>query len=109
IEDRIAALRPLKDRILDAADRIAQVVSKEIGKPETEALSAEVLASADVVDHWCNTIEEHLLEVEVPIDPLAYPKKRGMLGREARGVVGLISPWNFPFALPLRPIVPALL
>ncbi|HEY2509264.1 MAG TPA: aldehyde dehydrogenase family protein [Polyangiaceae bacterium] len=109
VEDRIAALRPLKDRILDAADRIAQVVHQEIGKPETEALSAEVLASADVVDHWCNTIEEHLLEVEVPIDALAYPKKRGLLGREARGVVGLISPWNFPFALPLRTIVPALL
>jgi acyl-CoA reductase-like NAD-dependent aldehyde dehydrogenase len=109
VEDRVRALRPLKSRILDASDRIASVVHREIGKPETEALSAEVLASADVVDHWCDAIEEHLVEVEIAIDPIAYPSKRGVLAREARGVIGLISPWNFPFALPLRTIVPALL
>jgi acyl-CoA reductase-like NAD-dependent aldehyde dehydrogenase len=109
VEDRIRKLRPLRSRVLDAAERIAQVVHREVGKPETEALSAEVIATADVVDYWCDAIEEHLVDRVIDIDPLAYPKKHGTLAREARGLVVVISPWNFPFALPLRTIVPALL
>jgi acyl-CoA reductase-like NAD-dependent aldehyde dehydrogenase len=109
VEERIRRLRPLKSRVLDAAERIANIVHREIGKPEAEALSAEVIATADVVDYWCDAIEEHLVDRPIAIDPLAYPKKRGVLSREARGVVVVIAPWNFPFALPLRTIVPAVL
>ncbi len=109
VEERIRRLRPLKSRVLDAAERIAELVHREVGKPETEALSAEVLATADVVDYWCDAIEEHLADRPIDIDPLAYPGKRGTLSRDPRGVVVVISPWNFPFALPLRTIVPALL
>ena len=82
---------------------------REIGKPEIEALSAEVLATADVVDYWCDAIEEELVDRVIDIDPLTYPRKRGTLSRDARGVIVVIAPWNFPFALPLRTIVPALL
>ena len=46
---------------------------------------------------------------EVDIDSFAYPGKEGTIEREPRGVVAVIMPWNFPFALPLRTIVPALL
>ncbi len=109
VEQRVRRLRPLKSRVLDAAERIAEVVHREVGKPVTEALSAEVLATADVVDYWCDVIEEHLVDRVIEIDPLAYPKKRGTLSRVARGVVVVIAPWNFPFTLPLRTIVPALL
>jgi acyl-CoA reductase-like NAD-dependent aldehyde dehydrogenase len=109
VEERVRTLRRLKDRVLDAAARIASVVSREIGKPETEAWSAEVLGTADVVDYWCASIDEHLAEMTVSIDPIAYPKKRGTITREPRGVIAVIAPWNFPFALPFRTIVPALL
>jgi acyl-CoA reductase-like NAD-dependent aldehyde dehydrogenase len=109
VAERARRLLPLKDRILDAAARITETVHREIGKPEAEALSAEVLPSADVVTYWCAAIEEHLAAIEVELDPLAFPKKHGSIARDPRGVVALISPWNFPFALPLRTIVPALL
>ncbi|MGO8996667.1 MAG: aldehyde dehydrogenase family protein [Polyangiaceae bacterium] len=109
VAERSRALRPLKSRVLDAAERIADLVHREVGKPEAEALSAEVLATADVVDYWCDTIEEHMVDRIIDLDPLSYPRKGGTLSREARGVVVVIAPWNFPFALPLRTIVPALL
>jgi acyl-CoA reductase-like NAD-dependent aldehyde dehydrogenase len=109
IEERVRTLRRLKDRVLDAAARISGVVNREVGKPETEAWSAEVLGTADVVDYWCASIDEHLAEMRVEIDPIAYPGKRGTISREPRGVIAVISPWNFPFALPFRTIVPALL
>lgn len=109
VYDRIKALSPLKKRILENAEKIAKTVSDEVGKPETEALLAEALPSADVLDYWCGIIEELLEPEEVDLDPISYPGKSGVTTREARGVVAVIMPWNFPIALPLRTLVPALL
>jgi acyl-CoA reductase-like NAD-dependent aldehyde dehydrogenase len=109
VSERIRMLRRLKDRVLDAGERIAAAVHREIGKPEAEAWSAEVLGTADVVDYWCANIDEHLADSRVELDALAYPGKSGVIARAPRGVVVVIAPWNFPFALPLRTIVPALL
>ena len=107
--DRVAALASAKDRILDRAESIAKQIHDEVGKPEAEALLGEVLASADVLAYWSESIEELLEAQEIELDKMTYPGKRGVIHREARGVVVVIMPWNFPFALPLRTIVPALL
>jgi acyl-CoA reductase-like NAD-dependent aldehyde dehydrogenase len=109
VEARVKALAPLKGRILSAAERIAKTVHDEVGKPEVEAIMGEVLPSADVVAYWCEQIPELLEPVEAELDPLAYGGKTAWTRREPRGVVALIQPWNFPFALPLRTLVPALL
>jgi acyl-CoA reductase-like NAD-dependent aldehyde dehydrogenase len=106
---RVDVVARVKDRILDAAERIAKTLHDEIGKPETEAMLAEVLPSGDVVDFWCKSIVELLTPMEVDLDALAYPGKSGTITREPRGVVAVIMPWNFPVALPLRTIIPALL
>lgn len=109
VEERARRIAQVKDRILERAEAIAQRVHDEVGKPDVEALLGEVLPSADVVTYWTRAVVEMLDPIEVDIDPLAYPGKSGVIHREARGVVAVIMPWNFPFALPLRTIVPALL
>lgn len=109
VSGRIAALAPAKDRVLDRAAAIAKKIHDEVGKPEAEALLGEVLASADVLAYWSEAIEELLEAHDVVLDKMSYPGKQGVIHREARGVVVVIMPWNFPFALPLRTIVPALL
>jgi acyl-CoA reductase-like NAD-dependent aldehyde dehydrogenase len=106
---RARRLAPLKDRVLDRAEAIAACVREEVGKPDVETLLGEVLASADVVTYWTGAIAELLEPSDVEIDRMSYPGKAGTLYREARGVVGVIMPWNFPVALPLRTLVPALL
>ncbi|HEY3817596.1 MAG TPA: aldehyde dehydrogenase family protein [Polyangiaceae bacterium] len=108
-DERARRIAPLKNRVLDRAEAIARVVREEVGKPEVEALLGEVLPSADVVQYWTSHIADLLDPEEIDIDAIAYPGKEGTLEREARGVVAVIMPWNFPFALPLRTIVPALL
>ena len=107
--ERITIVRNVKDRVLDRAERIADTLRRELGKPEVEALLSEVIPSGDVVTYWCEAIEELLDPVDVPLDRLSYPGKRGAIHRDARGVVAVIMPWNYPVALPLRTIVPALL
>lgn len=106
---RIKAVSGIKARILSGAESIAKTVHEETGKPEVEALLGEILASADVVSYWAEIIADELEPFEAEIDQLSYPKKSGLIHRDARGVIGLIMPWNFPFALPLRTMVPALM
>lgn len=109
VEERIRAIAKVKDRVLDRAEAIGALLHREVGKPEAEGILGEVLPSADVVEWWCTSIEELLDESEVELDRVAYPGKRGTIYREARGTIAVIMPWNFPVALPLRTLVPALL
>ena len=109
VTKRVAAVSKVKTRILTRAEAIAKTIADETGKPDVEALLGEVLASADVVAYWAEIIADELEPFEAEIDGLSYPKKAGLIHREARGTIGVIMPWNFPFALPLRTIIPALM
>jgi acyl-CoA reductase-like NAD-dependent aldehyde dehydrogenase len=109
LERRIAAIFKVRDRILDRGDEVARTLHLETGKPEAEAWSAEVVSNADLVEHWCANIERLLEPEEVVLDAMSYPGKGGAIERVPRGVVGLITPWNFPVAIPLRALIPALL
>ncbi len=106
---RVKAIVKIKKKILERAEEIAKVIHDETGKPDVEALLGEVLASADVVSYWADLIAEELEPFEAEIDQLSYPKKRGWVHREPRGTIAMIMPWNFPFALPLRTLIPALM
>jgi acyl-CoA reductase-like NAD-dependent aldehyde dehydrogenase len=109
IGKRIKAITGVKKRILARAEATAKTVHEETGKPEVEALLGEILASADVVSYWADIIADELEPFEAEIDAMSYPKKSGLIHREARGTIAVIMPWNFPFALPLRTLIPALM
>ena len=109
VETRVKAISGLKPTILARAEEIGVAIHDETGKPEAEALLGEVLASADVVAYWANLVADELEPFEAEMDGLSYPNKSGWVHREARGVIALVMPWNFPFALPLRTIIPALM
>ena len=109
IQKRIKAISAVKNRILARAEATAKTVHDETGKPEVEALLGEILASADVVAYWADIVADELEPFEAEIDALSYPKKSGLIHRDPRGTIAVIMPWNFPFALPLRTLIPALL
>lgn len=106
--ERAEALRPLKRRILSRAEEIGALLAEECGKPFEEAVLAEVLPNADLVDYWTLGAEELLAPEKVELDPISYPRKSAIVSREARGTLAVICPWNFPIAIPLRTLVPAL-
>ena len=109
ISARVRALSKVKNRLLSRADEIAAVLQAETGKPLEEGLLAEVIPNADLVDYWTHTGQDLLAPSEISLDALSFPGKSGMVYREARGVIALITPWNFPVAIPLRSLLPALL
>ncbi len=108
VEARVSVLRKARTRFLEAADQVAELVSRETGKPLGEAYPAEVVPNADLFAYWANEAPRLLRPTVVDLNPVIYPGKSSVIERVPRGVVALISPWNYPVSIPLRTLLPAL-
>jgi succinate-semialdehyde dehydrogenase/glutarate-semialdehyde dehydrogenase len=101
--DRAKVLKKTGEIMRDRADQIARTLTMEQGKPVAEA-KAEILHSADTFE-WFG---EEGKRAYGQIIPNSVPGKRHMTIKHPVGVVGAISPWNFPITLQARKIAPAL-
>jgi acyl-CoA reductase-like NAD-dependent aldehyde dehydrogenase len=109
VAERARRLKEVGRLILAEADTLARVVSEETGKPLAESYSSEVLGVADLFAYWCKHGPVHLEPRKGLVPALDMPGKKARIERVPRGVVACISPWNYPVAIPMRTIVPALL
>ena len=95
--------------VLDEMEEIALLISRETGKPVAEAISMELAPTLDLMQFFARRTK-HLLRSE-KINIGQY----GLMGRTSRviykplGTIGIISPWNFPWAIPLGEVVMALM
>jgi acyl-CoA reductase-like NAD-dependent aldehyde dehydrogenase len=90
-------LLKFQDWILDNTEHLTDVVQSETGKPRAEA-SMEAPMSADMLNYWARNAEAFLADSHPkPHSPL-LKTKRFITVHRPYPVVGLIIPWNFPFA-----------
>ena len=104
---RCALLRRLGDVLYARRDAIAEVVTRESGKPRFEALSADLMVSLDTAAYYAWHTPRLLRPENVPHHSLAVKAKSGQLVYEPCGVLGVISPWNYPMAIPMGVVIPA--
>ena len=109
LRERCATMRCLRDAIFDARAEIIGAITRETGKPRTEAIFAEVLLVLDTADFLARRAPRWLRTDRVPHHNLAMKAKSGTLAYEPHGVVAIISPWNYPFSIPMAQVIPALL
>ena len=100
VRHRIAALRDFQRRLLEKKSDIAEAVTREAGKPVAEALVTEVLIVLDAARFLIDNAYRLLSDEPLPHGSIATKLKSGRLLREPYGVVGIISPWNYPFSIP---------
>ena len=100
VQQRLRILARFAELLCKQKDSVAAVISREAGKPEAEALSTEILVVLDTVKYLQNHVPAFLKPEPVPHGNPVMKLKRGTLLREPYGVVGIISPWNYPFSLP---------
>jgi acyl-CoA reductase-like NAD-dependent aldehyde dehydrogenase len=105
---RCVTLLRLRDAIYARRDDIADNISRETGKPRVEAIFAEVLLALDTVNFLARQAPAWLRSERVPHHNLALKAKSGWMEFHPHGVVAVISPWNYPFSIPIAQIVPAL-
>ena len=108
VRERATTLRRLRDAIFDARDEIAATISRESGKPRVEAVFAEIILALDTADFVARRAPKWLRAARVPHHNIAVKAKSGWLEYEPLGVVAIISPWNYPFAIPIAQVIPAL-
>jgi acyl-CoA reductase-like NAD-dependent aldehyde dehydrogenase len=100
IGDRLKVIRRFQSLLCEQKEAVAAVITREAGKPLAEALSTEILVVLDAAQYLLNHAAEFLLPERVPHANPVMKLKKGMLLREPYGVIGIISPWNYPFSLP---------
>ena len=108
LRKRIAVLRNFQHRLHEKKSEIATAITLEAGKPYAEALVTEVLVVLDAARFLIENAYRLLRDEPVPHGNLATKLKSGQLIREPYGVVGIISPWNYPFSIPATETLAAL-
>jgi acyl-CoA reductase-like NAD-dependent aldehyde dehydrogenase len=101
--ERAAAMHRIADEVERRRDRLTHTLTLDQGKPLVESRD-EV---EELVQYWRNAAEDaKRLEGRVPNS--VSGDKRVLLLRRTRGVIGVITPWNWPYTMPAELIAPAL-
>jgi acyl-CoA reductase-like NAD-dependent aldehyde dehydrogenase len=107
LRERSRFLRNLRHTIFHAREQIVDTITQESGKPRVEAIFAELLLSLDTAGFLARQAPQWLDPERVPHHNIALKAKSGRLEYEPHGVVAVISPWNYPFAIPILQVMAA--
>jgi succinate-semialdehyde dehydrogenase / glutarate-semialdehyde dehydrogenase len=99
---RLAVLQDLGDLLDREADRVATLVTTEMGKPKAEAL-AEVQLCAHIARYYAESSQRILAPV-----PVETPLGEAWIEHHPLGVLVAIEPWNFPIYQLIRVVAPAI-
>ena len=100
LEARGRYLERAVEVLLDESDEIRDLIVREQGKPRNEAFSMELLPTIDALGWIAKAGAEILSEEKVPMPQLFLKTKRSAFVYEPLGVIGVISPWNYPWSIP---------
>ncbi|MEO1640459.1 MAG: NAD-dependent succinate-semialdehyde dehydrogenase [Pseudomonadota bacterium] len=102
-KERGAILRKWHDLMVENIDDLAAILTAEMGKPLTEA-KGEIMYGASYIEWFA----EEAKRIYGDVIPGHQPDKRIVVLKQPVGVVGSITPWNFPNAMIARKVAPAL-
>ncbi len=107
LKKRAELLIQLRETILNHADDIVKLISSENGKPVFEVVATELLPVLELITFFCKKARHTLEDRRIPLNLMRH--RSSILQRWPLGVVAVISPWNYPFLLPIGEIVMALI
>lgn len=108
LETRRGHLDALAREIRSHADEIAHAIDADFrGRPRVETMLAEVGFLLESIRWTSRRLRRWTRPTRVPLGPEFWPS-RARVERTPLGVVGILSPWNYPVQLSLAPLVAAL-
>ena len=107
VRERAQRMLRLRDALADRAEDIVEVVSRECGKPRHEALVHELTTLLHLITWSCARAPELLAAERVPLQLVVH--RASEVHFVPRGVVGVLSPANYPLLIPMGAVVTALL
>jgi acyl-CoA reductase-like NAD-dependent aldehyde dehydrogenase len=109
LTDRARYLRRAIGVLVEEVDEVAELLTREQGKPITESYTMEVVPTIDVL-HWCAEAGPKILADEpIRMGQALFLSKKAKFSYEPLGVVGVIAPWNYPWSIPFDEVAMALM
>lgn len=108
-ETRAEYLLRAREYLLDNIDSFATAITRDNGKPKIEALTAEIYPIADLIYYFAHNARSILKDKQVYLNIWHLLGRTSRLSSQPYGVVGVISPWNYPFSIPVGTAVMALI
>lgn len=108
VRNRLKVLQRFQQILLDRKEHVARRITQEAGKPYVESLLTEVFVVLDAARFLADNAYSILRDEHLPYGNLAVKPKSGRILREPYGVIGIISPWNYPFSTPGCEVMAAL-
>ncbi len=99
-------LKQLQRAVLRRGQEVADMVTAETGRPIGESYGYDVLTTLTLIDFYRRRAHRMLRTEKRNTWP--FVSARGWVEYRPRGVAGVISPWNYPFYLPMVSVVTAL-
>lgn len=109
MKEKIAKIKKIRTYMVDHVDSLAETIARDNGKTRTDALAAEVLPAIAALTYYCKKAKSFLKDHRILPSSLLFMNKISKITRVPYGVVGVISPWNYPFAIPFSEVIMALL
>ena len=109
IRERGRVVMKARRIILKELEEIALLISRETGKPVSEAIAMELAPTLDLMQYFARKTASLLSPRRIGVGLYALMGRSSYEIYKPLGVVGIISPWNFPWATPLDEVVMALM
>jgi acyl-CoA reductase-like NAD-dependent aldehyde dehydrogenase len=109
VKRRATYVRAMRNRIAARADGICELILHATGKTRVDAMSTEVLPLALAASWYAKTAPRVMRSRRLRGGHPFFFFKSSLIERVPWGVVGIISPWNYPFGIPLHDVMTALL
>lgn len=99
----------MRDYIVANAEELSEIVSRENGKSRMDALATEIVPAALAADWYAKNAAKALAPKRLSTGSMLFFNKKNELIRVPLGVVGIISPWNYPLSIPFGEVVMGLM
>jgi acyl-CoA reductase-like NAD-dependent aldehyde dehydrogenase len=109
LEDRARYMRRAADVLLAELDELAELLTREQGKPRVESYSMELMPTVDALKWIADQGPEILADEKISFPQAFLKTKRAKFAYEPFGVVGVIAPWNYPWSIPFGEVAIALM
>ena len=109
LADRSRYLRRAADVLVEEVDEVAELLTREQGKPITESYTMEVVPTIDVSPLVRPGGAKILADEPIRMGQALFLSKKAKFSYEPLGVVGVIAPWNYPWSIPFDEVAMALM
>lgn len=107
LKTRLNNLKTLNKLYLKRLDVLAETIAADVGKSVTDAMASEVISTYSLLCFYQSNAKKILKNKAIP-HPF-FKNKKSHIQYEPKGVIAVITPWNYPFYLSFAPIVSALI